>query len=252
MKKKYKIYISIIAIYAIIALIVLIFNIYNNHNSGYIILPGENVYYKDNNSITAYSNDIDKAIDIKFITDYGTNKLKFKLINNNVELYNNDTLVEFDENFKIAYSSNLKLNLADYSSDELNSEDMKKVSDILKEHGIIGYENLNTSSKVSFDYNNDGISETIYFVSNLFDETKYDKVFSFVYYISGNDIIYLIEQIDTIENTYELCIPSMNSIVDLNNDGIYEFIISCEYFSNIGIDNQIYEQKENLFNLINK
>jgi len=250
MKDK-KIYIILISIYVVIALIAVIFIGVNNKQKGYIILPGYDLYYKNKNTIKSYNKKIDELKDIITITDIETKKLKFKN-EEQLEIYENNEITDIRQNLIMAYSSNLNFDIANYSKETLNDEDIKILNQILEEHDIIGYENLNTNEKISFDYDQNGIEETIYFVSNLFEETVYDKVFAFVYYIENNEIKYLSEQVTDILKIYDLCVPRMNSIVDLDEDKKYEFIISCEYFSNKGIQNSIYKKQNNLFELINK
>ena len=128
---------------------------------------------------------------------------------------------------------------------EMNQEEIKQIDTILEEHGIIGYENLNVKKKISLTENNQ--TNDIYIVSNLFDESKYDKVFSFAYYFSNNQIHYLIEKVDSVDNAYDLCIPSISSYINFNHSQQSKIVLSCEYFSDIGTDNKIYQLNNHIW-----
>lgn len=244
MNKKYKIYFILIIIFFFLATFLIYqFKVIDERENGYILLPGNNIIYKHKDKLEIYKGEITKPIKIKVVTYSNTIITSFTYVNKKITFYNNKKETELNEEMIYGYSKNLKLEKIDYSKESLNQSDLEKVNQILLENGIIGYEYLNTSEKVSFDFNNDGANETIYFVSNLFDETIYDKVFSLVFMINNNEINYLIKQVDNKINSYNLCVPSLNSIYNINGN---KTIITCDYFDDIGSDIYLYDDQFNL------
>lgn len=244
MKNK-NIYKTLIIINAIVIIIALIYvNFYQSRFNGYIILPDNNVYYKKGNSISEYNKNIDKPQNIKVITSDNEYNLQFTKTNDDISYYENKKPTILEESLKIAYSKGLNIKLADFYTQRLDEEEVNK---ILKEHNISKNSDINVANKVSFDYNSDGINETIYFVSNLFDQTEYNKAFSFAYYVKDGEIIYLVEQVEDYENAYDLCIPYIDAIADFNSDNNYNLILGCEYFSEIPNKHEFYKLQDNIF-----
>lgn len=215
-------------------------------NNGYIIFPGGQVFYKKGNNMTLVEKNFqsDQYANIIVVVDNQQMHLKFTISDGKVEFYNNKEKIDLEE-FTIAYSPKLDIKLKNYSETEMNQEEIKQIDTILEEHGIIGYENLNVKKKVSLTENNQ--TNDIYIVSNLFDESKYDKVFSFAYYFSNNQIHYLIEKVDSVDNAYDLCIPSISSYINFNHSQQSKVVLSCEYFSDIGTDNKIYQLNNHIW-----
>lgn len=240
-----KSYFVLIGVFLTTFLLLLIYYIiFFQKSQGYIILPGNQVFYKNQDKITVIEKDFskNKFEKVIVITENETQKLEFRITDGKAEFYKENKKIDLEENLVIAYSPNMNLEVESSTKEELNQEEIKEVDAILKEHGIIGYENLNVSQKVKINNN------IFYIISNLFDETKYDKVFSFVYYYENNKIHYLVEDVDSTDNTYNLCIPHINSLVRFNH-GNDKIILSCEYFSDIGTENTIYELTNNIWSL---
>jgi hypothetical protein len=250
MKNNIKIYIILITFFILLA-IALFTKVYiiDTKTKGYIIFSGNNIYYKNHDNITKYEKDVNSLTAINVITSSGNYNLNFKYRNQEVLYFIKKEQTVLDGDLQIAYSKGLDLDLIEFNTSDLDIEELQKASDILKENGIIGYETL-SSEKLEFDFNQDGTNETIYFITNLFDESIYEKVFAFAYYIEYDNVYYLIKEIDDVENTYDLCVPRANSIIKINDD--YELVISCDYFSNIGSDIYFYQNKTTLFEEVSK
>lgn len=246
MKNK-KMYIILIGIYIIIAFILFFYyNFSVKKNEGYVILPGNNVFYKKNDQFTKIDKDFKENTYIKVKTIYknSSSNLTFTIQDGSTKFFKNKESVQLSDDFVIAYSPKLDLTVQYGTIQELNADELKEVDTILREHDIIGYENLNVKQKVTFS------DQTFYVISNLFDESSYDKVFSFVYYYVNGERKYLIEQVDSTNNVYNLCIPTVSSFVDFKHNNHPDMILSCEYFSDIGTDNYIYQMKDNIWSLL--
>lgn len=248
-KMNKKVYIIIIVLIVIMFIPILLYvTFYKTNNSTYLILPGNEIYTLESGKLNKVNDEIKKPLDIVFISDE-EKKLTFTYKSNQILFYEDDEPIIIPDSFKVAYSNKKNLNLVDYKIENINSENLPKFSDILKKHDIIGYDYLTTSEKLSYDFDNDGKNEELYFVSNLFEELKYDKVFSFVYYIKDDEIIYLQEDVIESENAYDICVSDINSIIDISGNKI--MTITCEYFSEIGDENNIYNYQKSKFNQLN-
>lgn len=215
----------------IVLVVILGFVIADRNSLKLIILPDNNVYLIKNDTFIKYNKDIKNKTKVTLLNG---DKLSFTYIKGEVKFYNEKKEVEIEDNYKFAYTKKVNIENVKFDTDDLNLNELDNVKTILSNHGIDGYDNLSTTK---ITYNN----KTLYFVTNLFEEYTYDKVFSFLYYFNEeSDIIYLIEQVDSTENIYDLCIPSMNSIVKV--DGKSNLIIDCSYYSEIGTKNYIYNE----------
>lgn len=249
MNKKYYIYFVLMGIFLFVSIfLVYEVNIKEKKDKGYLILPGNLIYYKDNDQLKRYTKSISKQNDINIITNYGIEKATFIYQNNQIKFYQNKEEIDFDEQLMYAYSSGLDLETIDFNIQELNTSDIQKIDSILKENDIMGYENLNEAEKITFDFDEDGINEEVYFISNLFDETTYNKVFSFVFMIQNDKVSYLLKKIDITDNAYNLCIPTPNAILKIDN---YKLVVRCDYFSEMGSDSYLYE-KNATFELVDE
>jgi hypothetical protein len=248
MNKKYQIYIVLMIIFIFISLLLVYeINIVEKKDNGYLLLPGNLVLYKEKDNLEIYQKAISKN-DVSVVTSSGIEKLTFTYQNNKITFYKDETEVDLDDELIYGYSSELELENISFNTQELNDNEIEKIDSILKVNGIIGYESLNEAEKLTFDFDQDGVDEEIYFISNLFDETIYDKVFSLVFTIQDNSVNYLLKQIEDVDNTYDLCIPTPSSILKIGN---YKLIIRCDYFSELGSKTYLFE-KDDTFKLINE
>ena len=62
-------------------------------------------------------------------------------------------------------------------------------------------------------------------------------------------MIYLQEDVIESENAYDICVSDINSIIDISGNKI--MTITCEYFSEIGDENNIYNYQKSKFNQLN-
>ena len=129
-------------------------------------------------------------------------------------------------------------------------EDLTYVNQVLQEHNLSTSSMFTTLSKVSFDIDNDQNLEDFYVVSNAFpDDFDPEYIFSFAFMVKNDQIYYIYDNID--ENRFlNGCKPYYTSFLDANNDGNYNIILSCGYFSDLGIVDMLYEFSENQFKIV--
>lgn len=135
---------------------------------------------------------------------------------------------------------------------ETNISDYKNIEKILIDNEIeYNIPDLPIKNKLVLDMNNDNINETIYFISNTFDDTTNKKAFSLIALVDNtNNITYIHREVVGINNIYDICMPYFNSVIDVEEDKNLEIITSCAYYSNIGTKNYLFNYKNNNYNLL--
>lgn len=131
------------------------------------------------------------------------------------------------------FSGDKTINVLNREPVEMSSLDEEYYRQILNDNKI-SYEelkNLSTKQKLVYDLDDDGETETIYAVSNVFSNTIYsDKVFSFVYIIDNQKIQLLTSEINEIRDVLSTYSYSIAYIVDINEDRKYELILEGNIF----------------------
>lgn len=253
MKKKYKILFISLIIYLVITFILLALT--GNMDvlfKKYIVLSPDIVLTYKNDNLSLYNKKIKKKnIELYYGNEYmGSYKFSYK--NNELKFMDGKkNIFETYDNQFFGYSKNLDVNIIPFENNQMNEFEIEKLNQILNNLEIKGYEMLSISDKISIDYDNDGINDNIYIVSNLFLESINKKVFSLIYYLDdNNNPVFIYKKISNITNMYNLCVPSINNIVDLNKDSNYEMFIECNYFDNIGTEYSIYKFENRSYNII--
>ena len=149
--------------------------------------------------------------------------------------------VNLDGNL-LAYSSNFDMRVLNF--DLFDIDDRTYVDKVLNDSNLSLSSSFTSSSRVSFDFDNDGNIEDFYLISNAFpEEFNPDYIFSIVFMVKNNNIYYLYNDI-SVNSSFNGCKPFFNSILDTNNDGVYEIILSCGRYS-------VSEQIDMLFSFDN-
>ncbi len=231
--KNNKVYIYIIIFNIILFGFLIIYFTYSQRNGGYVILPDNNVYTIESGKLKKYEKNIENSSII--LVQEETTKATFSYVDGELKVYKNNEEIELTDEFKYAYTSNIKINEINTKIEDIDYTEYATIKKVLKEHDIVGYSYLPTATKIKYD------NKTIYLISNLFEEQTYDKVFSFIYYLNeNNDIMYLEELVTSSDKAYDICVPEFNSVVTINNQ--QRLIIDCNYFSEIGTDVKMYDK----------
>ena len=186
---------------------------------------------------------------------------KYKVFVNNSELGNyylwkDDKWYAFDDNRSaviingdlLAYQSNFDLKV--YSFMEEKITDRTYVDQVLSENQLSINSKFTSSSMISFDFDFDGISENFYFISNAFpNDFIPDHIFSLVF-MEKNGEIYPIYTDVSSNQGFNGCKPYFRSFLDVNDDNISEFILSCSRYSTAGVVDMLYEFQDGEFKII--
>lgn len=186
---------------------------------------------------------------------------KYRVFDNQVEkgdfyLWHDDKWYVFDDNKSavllegdlFAYSANYDMNIQPFSVE--NVDDLSYVKQVLIDHNLSTSSKFTVLSKVLFDFDGDQNQEEFYIVSNAFpSDFEPEYIFSFVFMIKNEQIYMIYDNLD--ENRFlNGCRPYITSFLDANHDGKYNFILSCGYYSDLGIVDMLYEFSDNQFKIL--
>lgn len=250
-KKTVIVIISIVLIYLVLAIVLFGWeNFINKFQELYIMLDsGDKWQLKDG-----------KWSDIENEKDYNWKKFDVyidnQLIGNYSLMYNNRWYLFDDERVSqkyegkiLAIKGNKKYQVIDFLEEDINEEDKEILNDILNDKEITYPESFTYAKKVFINLDDDQKLETIYTISNAFtNDTSVNKKFSLVF-IKDDQTKILYEDKKYADYQYDMCVPKVNSIIDINKDKKYEIIIECNYYSVMGTCNQLYHQKDGNYRL---
>ena len=231
MKKNKKIWIGLGIILLVIAAVIVGIILFKKTGKQYkkTIFIGDSVKVttKDNHIYISYKDDKAKKQDVKIYYDnkvidgyIKTGEQGSSFYENNIQAYNSDDEYLYFDSDLIAYT--LDMNVDIIATFEDSTDDINEITNYLNGSNIdISSSKVDYFMVSSFDVDKDNDYECIF----SFGLIKDDEYISFVV-MKKNDNFYLI---DSIESTYEEDDSSsigFVSIMDINDDGNYEYIIS--------------------------
>ena len=199
-----------------------------------------------------------KWSDIKDESKYNWEKFDVYIDNQllgNYDLLYNDKWYIFDENKKsikydgkiLAIRGNKKYEVIEFNEKDLNDDGKNALREVLSEYDIDYPKELTYAKRVNLDIDGDSKEETIYTISNAFTyETELNKKFSTVFILDGKKKVLYFDYVN-VGDQYDLCVPKVNSIIDINKDLKYEIILECKYFSEMGVCGSLYELKNGAY-----
>ncbi|MDO5002951.1 MAG: hypothetical protein Q4E39_01810 [bacterium] len=248
MKNKRYIYI-IVLLFISISLFLIFYgiNIIKDYNKDEILIVSDNIFRK-------YKSKWFKIQDIKSM-----NWKKFHIYVNNdyygdKYLYYNEKWYIFEKDRKaLTYSGDILAFNTDYKVlkfNEVNNYLDENIKRVLNENNSeeVGIED---SYYIDVDIDGDNSLERIYVVTNRFSE-KLDsgKFFSYVFLLKNNKITYIYKESSKDNNSYSGCKPYVNNIIDVDDDGKYEVILACSYYSYGSTKYNLFKYNKGKFNLL--
>lgn len=224
MKKETKKYLFICLFIILISLLILLFINLSKRRYLYLILDNEIIKYEDGKYNKVDFEDAEDELFKVLVQkqylgnyyadsfDYEAREILFKLDNESYVF--SQPLLGLQSDIKL-----IDFNKVDFEKDDLNylneiyhGNDFKKLNDFTE------------ASKVVIDLDNNGIKDTIY---NVIYELDEDYAYSTIYIdLNGNIEVLCEEQGYDIDNRVENIIFYLQYIIDIDNDGNYELIIS--------------------------
>lgn len=253
MKKRYVIIIAVLLVYFLL-LYLLIGKPYIRKNKlQTTLIVGEdtvwqlinkNWYYKDP------SGDIE-AINWEEYEVYSNQQYLGKY-----DLWHNDKWYLFDnkknsynyDGSLLAYSSNYNIKVSQFSIS--TPTDYTYIRKVLNDNSYSINSELTVNSVINIDYDNDGIEEQFYLLSNAFPiDTEPDYIFSIVFMVKENKIYELYNQ-KNINTAFNGCKPYIYSFIDIDEDNVSEVILSCGRYSEQKQLDMLYKFDNKEFNIL--
>lgn len=155
--------------------------------------------------------------------------------------------ISIDGNF-LAISSNYDMKVSEFLEEEV--DDYTYVNYVLQENDLSTTSKFTSIYKVLFDIDGDSTLEEFYLLSNAFPlDFNPDYIFSIVFMVKNDTIYYIYNDISQ-NNSFNGCKPYFNSFLDTNNDGVYEFILSCGRYSAQETVDMLYEFSDDNFKIL--
>ncbi len=174
----------------------------------------------------------------------------------NYYLWKDEKWYLFDKNKKsynysgelLAYKSAYPMKHKEYTINQIS--DYKYVNEVLKENGLKENQDFTVSAVNSVDFDNDGIVESFYFVSNAFPIDGYpEDIFSFVFMEKSGKLFNIYTSVEKNKNMNG-CKPNLYSIIDVDEDDNYELIIRCGKYSIEKPIDMLYKFENNEFKIV--
>ena len=144
-------------------------------------------------------------------------------------------------------------NISVISTETINvtDDDYFVIKTVLNQKGINCDINDLYKKKVRLDYDNDGNQENIYMITNAFQtEGEFSNAFSIIFIEKKNKIEIIHQDIQDKDNIYDVCVPYVQNVVDIEGDKNYSIIFGCEYYSNMGTCHMLYGIKDKKYQMI--
>ena len=253
-KKVYVVLLIIIAVFfAFMFLTFGVDNVKENNYTSTIIVGNSTVWdYSNKNWVNVRATtSIEKLNWNKFLVYSNNEKV------GEYSLWHDDKWYVFDDDRNsvkldgdlLAISANFDVKVLPFQLEQLNNNDMKYVYSVLQKNGLSVDNKFTSLGKVRVDFDNDGVVENFYVMSNVFATDFIPKmIFSIVFMIKDDSIYYIYNDISQ-NRSYNGCKPYFNSFIDVNNDNKYEFILSCGKFGSNNQLDMLYEFEENAFKI---
>lgn len=255
MNKKYIILITVTIIYILVLFLVFGTNEIEKEQRKAIIILDDNTIWNLNKNVWSNITSAEGQEDLNtseftvFINYENIGKYYLTKDNNKWFLHDkNQNIKEYELGSFFAVNANYPINILKFNYKQAN--DKKLINKVLSDNSIKDTDELTVSTVASLDFDNDGQIEKFYALSNAFArETSPSKVFSIVFMEKNNDIYYLYKATET-NDGQNGCKPYINTILDINEDNIYEIALSCGYYSIQERLDMLYTYQDNQFKLL--
>ena len=147
----------------------------------------------------------------------------------------------------LAFDTNFNLSILQFQKDRVS--DYSYIYKVLENNNLPTNSDFSSVYKSSIDFDNDGIIEDFYIMTNALSFDNVDKTFGIAFMVKNNNIYSIYTDIDT-NNYYDGCKPYYNTFLDVNNDGIYEFVLSCGKYSKQEQIDMLYQYIDGNFKIV--
>lgn len=240
---KKKIVIVLIALLSYFCIVILIYGVnilinkqnYLVINNSAVFKYNKNKWDKVDNKDSITGNKYYTYVDNEY---YGITRLQY--YNDKTYVYNKNNKAVFYDEYFLAYSGKKKIIPVKYDTLSFDDNDYRILNNYLNELKISNYDDILYANKYQLDFDNDGIIETLYNVSNAFTDSIPSEIFSLLF-INDNGVSKAIHNFIYHDKISDVKNVILYSIIDIDSDGKYD-IVTDE--SSFGSNNQCY----NLYN----
>lgn len=222
---KNKLFIAIIILFSISYIVI---SILNYNDKVYAIIGETTIVHYKNKKI----NKIEYVDSMSKKKSYDNYKIYYNgsFINGTFNVTDNlESLYEiYNENYEqiypypfIAYKGDININAYDQNVDEASNGDNSIITKILNENSLES--NYTTFKKISYDIDNDGVIENIYYVDN---EGNNSSIYFFTFIFKNNNTIILEKNIISLDKMNESKRKKLSTLIDIDLDGKYEIMLS--------------------------
>jgi len=173
---------------------------------------------------------------------------KYNLVYNNKWYLFDDNrkAIKYDGNI-LAINGNVKYELIDFKEEDFDSDDEKLLTKILEGKSIDETSEPDSASKIVLDLDGDNIQETIYTASNAFIEGYSVKNRYSIIFTGDEQPEILYEHYEDESKQFSMCVPRLNTVIDIDKDSKYELIFECNYYDQLGSCAMLFEQKNDKY-----
>lgn len=148
----------------------------------------------------------------------------------------------------LAIQSNYEMKVKNFTTKDIRN--YHHVNKVLEENNLSTSSKLTVATETSIDIDNDGQNETFYFVSNAFSlDYNPSQVFSLVFMVKNSKVYPMYTDIAPNYSTNG-CKPYLSAVLDINQDNLYEMVISCGKYSTDKPADMLYHLTEEGFKII--
>lgn len=212
----------------------------NNPNDSkeysYMIINNESIWGYNGSWIKSNNSLIDNTNLETYINNVYSGFYTYKL-GNVWNLFDGSNLITYD-GLLIGFSKNLG-RVININKVDIDSNDLNVINSLLNKS--IGIDDINKYEKVNIDLDNNGIMDSIIYVTNIMDE-ELNSYFSLLYVVFNGSVYVLKNDDVTNDNFYEEPLYSIKAVVDINGKSVNNIIIEKGYFSNVNKTGNIMYQ----------
>lgn len=254
MNKKYIILFSVMIIYFLVIFGIFgVSSIKKERREAIILIDTETSWKLEKNNLTNIDNEDleDEIAGKKFNVFIDNKKLgNYYLTKNNTYLLRDDTGKQIDYDLGSFLAINTNYNIAVLNLKTKKNQDRSYIDKVLSENNLNDIEAFTVDNYYQIDFDNDQVIENFYTISNAFArETSPKKVFTIAFMEKNGSIYYLYKAIEN-NDGQNGCKPYLNSLIDIDEDQVYEIVLSCGYYSVEKRLDMLYSFKDNQFKLL--
>lgn len=253
-KKRYVVILVVLAIYAVIMLLVMGKDLLIPSKNEAILIIGDTSVWKLKED--SWTNLTMRSS----IEELNWQEYKVYLDNKEYGNYylwqNGDKWYLFDKDKKavaregtfLATQANFNINVKNFKTEDIRN--YYHVEKVLESNDLSTSSKLTVATQTSIDIDNDGKQETFYFVSNAFSlDYNPSKVFSLVFMVKDSKVYPMYTDIAPNQSTNG-CKPYLSAVLDINQDNLYEMVISCGKYSTDKPADMLYHLTDEGFKII--